>query len=155
MDALEKRPYVLIAEDDPDDRKLLKEAFADRCRNCELHFVHNGEELLDFLSARALKDRIANSYIFPHLLLLDLNMPLKDGREALLEIRADQKYATIDIVILSTSESPEDRIFCMQNGAREYLIKPPGYLQLLELVSGLSVYLQPEKHVSDKPENYE
>lgn len=155
MDALEKRPYVLIAEDDPDDRELLKEAFADRCRDCDLQFVQNGEELLDFLATRAQKGTVATGYVFPHLLLLDLNMPLKDGREALLALKADEQYAAIDIVILSTSESPEDRVFCMKHGAREYLIKPPGYTQLLELVARLSVYLRPENHEPYKPEHHE
>lgn len=149
MNIPEVRPFVLIAEDDPDDRKLLREAFADRCPHCELHFVRNGEELLEFLATRTTNGPITARSGFPHLLLLDLNMPLKDGRETLIELQRNRQYAGIATVVLSTSDSTEDRLFCLTNGAGEYLIKPPGYTQLLDLVSALSVYLKTDKHLPD------
>ncbi|MBC7183921.1 MAG: response regulator, partial [Marinobacter sp.] len=93
-------PRILIAEDDPDDRLLLSEAFAERFADSELTFVQNGEELLATLAGG---DRSR-----PDLILLDLNMPLKDGRATLHELKTDPLLQQIPAIILTTSMAEED-----------------------------------------------
>jgi CheY-like chemotaxis protein len=137
MNSVDKEPVVLIADDDPDDRMMIQEAFTERCPGCRLCFVQDGEELMAFLSDRAAHPDAGH---IPDLLMLDLNMPLKDGREALVEIKANHRYRTMPAVVMTTSASEEDRQFCLENGADRYIVKPPGYTELLEVVAALKPY---------------
>lgn len=130
------RASILIAEDDPDDQLMLQDAFCEAGPNCELHFVGNGVELLNYL-AGAEQDQDS---LLPDLLLLDLNMPLKDGRQALKELRANPAFTTLPVVVLTTSSSEEDKSACMADGANGYLVKPPSYTELLNIVTSLQHY---------------
>ncbi|MGM0951535.1 MAG: response regulator [Pseudomonadota bacterium] len=127
---------ILIAEDDPDDQLMLQDAFEESCRHCELRFVCDGVELLDCLTVI---NQNADSQL-PDLLLLDLNMPLKDGRQALLEIRANPAFSTLPVVVMTTSKSDEDRTDCLAEGANDYLVKPTTYRELLTTVQSLKTY---------------
>ena len=106
----------LIAEDDPDDRFLMNQAFRDIGSCGELRFVEDGEELMNYL-------RRSGNYADPTfsprpgLILLDLSMPKKDARQALVEIRADRDLALIPVAILTTSNEMEDTIQCQKAGA--------------------------------------
>ncbi len=100
---------ILMADDDADDRQMTKEAFAESLLANDLHFVEDGVELMDYLCRRGKYSDPATSP-FPGLLLLDLNMPRKDGREALREIKADPKLKHIRVVVLTTSKAEEDII---------------------------------------------
>lgn len=133
MYSVDSNPVVLVADDDPDDRQLIQEAFTDRRPDCRLYFVHNGAELMAFLSDK-------NP---PDLVLLDLNMPLMDGREALVEIRGNPRFQTMSIVVMTTSGSDEDKGFCLENGANFFIVKPPRYTELLELIEALAPYFTP------------
>jgi CheY-like chemotaxis protein len=97
----------LIAEDDPDDRFLIKEAFQESLLTNSLYFVQDGVELLDYLRRQG---KFANPVDAPpaDLILLDLNMPRKDGREALAEIKSDPHLRYIPVVVLTTSKAEED-----------------------------------------------
>jgi len=74
------------------------------------------------------------------MLLLDLNMPLKDGRESLIELRNNALFKQIPTVVMTTSESDEDKQFCLANGANDYLVKPSSYTKLLDAVESLQPY---------------
>jgi len=122
---------ILIADDDDDDRLLTSDAFrASRFAN-PLYFAHDGEELMDYLRHRG---RFAPPVPSPRpgLLLLDLNMPRKDGREALREIKGDPELSSIVVVVLTTSETPQDveRIYSL--GANSYISKPVTFDALIE-----------------------
>ncbi len=132
-----KLAVVLIADDDPDDRLLIREAFEERCRACTLYFVQNGDEVLRFLRQPAPRPGRSHPGRLPDLILLDLNMPLKDGRETLREIKADPLLQAIPTVILTTSRDEDDISSCRQQGASGYLIKPTRYSELLDLVTQL------------------
>src|SRR3954467_6028283 len=93
---------ILMADDDPDDRQLTKEAFAEARLANDLRFVEDGVELLDYLNRRGKFAAPATSPR-PGLILLDLNMPRKDGREALEELKQDPRLRTIRVVVLTTS----------------------------------------------------
>lgn len=130
---------ILIAEDDSDDRKLLQEAFAQALLPSDLRFVRDGEELLDYLHRRG-------AYVAPasapraSLLLLDLNMPRKDGREALQEIKADPRFHTLRVIILSTSKAQEDIAHTYRLSATSYIAKPATFEGLIDIVKSLGKY---------------
>jgi len=131
--------HILIADDDPDDCLLIREAF-NECRVANpLHFVHNGEELMDYLKRRPpyTDDK---EHPLPGLILLDLNMPLKDGREALMEIKAGKQLRAIPVVILTTSSAEEDIVHSYQAGGSSYITKPASFSGLLKVVKALSNY---------------
>src|SRR5579885_1612044 len=98
---------ILMADDDADDRQMTKEAFEESHLANDLRFVEDGVELMDYLQRRGRYADPASSPR-PGLILLDLNMPRKDGREALAEIKADLRLRDIRVVILTTSKAEED-----------------------------------------------
>jgi CheY-like chemotaxis protein len=130
---------VLMADDDPDDRFLTKEAFAELQLDNELRFVHDGEQLIDYLYRRGLYSD-PDKFPLPGLILLDLNMPKKGGLEALKEIKAGPNLCDIPIVILTTSKSEDDILRAYEAGANSFLIKPVSFEALLRLVKILTTY---------------
>jgi CheY-like chemotaxis protein len=128
-----------MADDDPDDRQMAKEAFEESQLANDLRFVENGNELLDYLRRRGkYKDPAISPR--PGLILLDLNMPKKDGRQALQEIKADPKLRQIRIIVLTTSNAPEDIRHCYDLTASSYITKPVTFEALLEVVKTLGKY---------------
>lgn len=130
---------ILMADDDPDDRLMAREAFRE-CALCgRLEFAEDGEELMDYLQRRGrFADR--ERYPAPALILLDLNMPRKDGREALREIRADPRLCAIPVVVLTTSAAEEDIARSYVDGANSYISKPASFDGLREVVRSLGNY---------------
>ena len=98
-----------------------------------MRFVPNGVELIRFLF-RQLKAPESVATFLPDLILLDLNMPLKDGRQALLEIESESGFQQIPIAVLTTSSDPEDAEFCRAHGARYFLSKPTTYSELARMI---------------------
>lgn len=130
---------ILMADDDADDRMLTQEAFEENKLANELYFVVDGEELIDYLNRRGAYENPADSPR-PGLILLDLNMPRKDGREALREIREDPKLRSIPIVVLTTSKAEEDIFKTYEMGVNSYMPKPVTFESLTELVRVLAQY---------------
>ena len=130
---------ILVADDDPDDRMLTKDAL-DECRLAnEVHFVENGEELMDYLYRRGRFEHLKKN-LLPGLILLDLNMPKKDGREALKEIRSDPALRRIPIVVLTTSKAEEDILRTYELGVNSFIIKPVTFESLVDIVKTLAKY---------------
>lgn len=130
---------ILLADDDPDDRQLSREALAE-CRLAnDIHFVEDGEQLLDYLLRRGEYVRLADDPL-PGLILLDLNMPRKDGREALKEIKADPRLRRIPIVVLTTSKAEEDILRTYDLGVNSYITKPVTFESLVEIIKVLGRY---------------
>ncbi len=135
-----KKPItILMADDDPDDRFMTKEAFKEAMLINDLRFVEDGEELLEYLYHRG-RYSDPESAPRPGLILLDLNMPRKDGREALAEIKADQDLRRIPIVILTTSKAEEDIIRTYDLGSNSYITKPVSFESLVTIMKALSKY---------------
>ncbi len=130
---------LLMADDDPDDRQLTREAFEENHLANDLRFVEDGEELLDYLNRRG-KYAAEGAAPVPGLILLDLNMPRKDGREALREIKADPRLKNIRVVILTTSKAEEDVIRSYDLSAASYITKPVTFERLVEVVQALGKY---------------
>jgi CheY-like chemotaxis protein len=130
---------IIMADDDPDDRELAREAFAE-CRLAnQLQFVEDGEELLDYLQRRGKYAKLPEAPL-PALILLDLNMPRKDGREALKEIKALPELKRIPIVVLTTSKAEEDILRTYDLGVNSYITKPVTFESLVETVKVLGKY---------------
>jgi CheY-like chemotaxis protein len=130
---------VLIADDDPDDRMLAQEAWEENRLVNDLHFVEDGEELMDYLHRRGRYTHLADAPL-PALILLDLNMPKKDGREALWEIKADPHLRRIPIVVLTTSEAEEDILRSYDLGVNSFITKPVTFVALVDVVETLARY---------------
>jgi len=130
---------ILMADDDADDRLLAKDALTECRLSNDLHFVENGEELLDYLQRRGKYANIADSPR-PGLILLDLNMPKKDGREALKEIKEDPRLCTIPVVVLTTSKADTDIGRIYELGANSFISKPVSFDSLVEVMKILGRY---------------
>ena len=130
---------ILIADDDQDDCLMTREAFTECRIHNPLHFVHDGEELMNYLKRRPPYED-ATRYPLPGLILLDLNMPRMDGREALLAIKGDSLLRSIPVVILSTSSADEDILRSYAIGVNSFITKPASFSGLLEVVRNLGRY---------------
>ena len=128
---------ILVAEDDLDDREFTQDAFEEVHAN-ELHFVDDGQQLIDYLTH-------SNGYMpetapRPGLILLDLNMPKKDGREALAEIKSNPDLRSIPVIVLTTSKDQDDIYRSYQLGAASYITKPPTFEGLVQAVKTIRDY---------------
>jgi CheY-like chemotaxis protein len=130
---------ILMADDDPDDRELTRDALAESRLANELRFVQDGVELMDYLHHRGAYGRGASAPR-PGVILLDLNMPRKDGREALREIKADPELRAIPVVVLTTSRAEEDIARSYELGANSFISKPVTFDGLVSVVRGLGQY---------------
>ncbi len=139
MDNKVKSVAILMADDDEDDRLMAKEALDEARLVNDFHFVEDGEELLDYLYHRGKYANPANSPR-PGLILLDLNMPKKDGREALKEIKSDPELRQIPIVVLTTSKAEEDVLRTYDLGVNSYITKPVTFEGLVEVMKSLTQY---------------
>lgn len=126
---------ILVADDDADDRFLIKEAFEESSLANTLDFVEDGVELMDYL-----KSSYAGDKELPGLILLDLNMPKKDGREALKEIKSDPTLKRIPVVVLTTSKAEEDIFRTYDLGVNSFITKPVTFDGLVEVIQSLSNY---------------
>jgi CheY-like chemotaxis protein len=124
---------ILMADDDVDDRDLTRDAMRKNQLNGELKWVEDGEELLDYLKQRGRFTDPGESPR-PGIILLDLNMPRMNGREALREIKADPELRRIPIIILSTSSADADVLSSYELGANCFITKPSTFEQLVDVV---------------------
>lgn len=130
---------ILCAEDDMDDRLLLQDALAASDSGIKIRFVDDGLELLDYLRRRG--DWIdPTDSPTPSLVLLDLNMPRMDGRQALVALKADPILRRIPVVVLTTSGADSDVARSYDDGANSYLVKPVTFRSLVEVMRELSRY---------------
>ncbi len=120
---------ILIADDDKDDRYFASLAFREAGLNHTVNFVKDGEELMEYLQL--------NSHALPDLILLDLNMPKKDGRIALKEIKSDSRFKKLNVVIFSTFISVEDKLYTTSLGASKHITKPFDFSELVEKIKSV------------------
>lgn len=126
--------YVLMADDDKDDIALMEEAFERKKINEKLVAVRNGNDLLHYLSS------ITDTASWPQLILLDLNMPDKNGKETLMAIKQNLSLKSIPVVIFSTSGEDSQIKECYALGANSYIVKPAGFEKLLSTVETIHSY---------------
>jgi CheY-like chemotaxis protein len=129
---------ILIADDDLDDCEMIRDALKESRLLNEVHFVHDGEQLLEFLFKQC--DLPASEKKWPGLILLDLNMPKMDGREVLKELKKHPDLHKIPVIVLTTSQAEEDIMRSYNLGANSFITKPIEFQKLVELMSGLGRY---------------
>ena len=130
---------ILYAEDDPDDRMLTADALRESRLANRLVMVEDGTELMDYLRREGRWSDPASSPR-PGIILIDLNMPKMDGREALAAIKADQRFASIPVVILTTSHAEADIVRSYEIGANSYIAKPVTFEGLVQVMADLGRY---------------
>jgi two-component system response regulator len=130
---------ILMADDDPDDRDLAEAALQESRLANQLHFVEDGEQLMAYLRNQPpYEDKAAHPR--PGLILLDLNMPRKDGREALAEIKADPRLRPIPVIVLTTSRAEEDVFRSYDLGVNSFISKPVTFDGLVQVMRVLGRY---------------
>jgi CheY-like chemotaxis protein len=135
----DKNPLILIADDDEDDRMFTKEAFDENFKEKEIRFVIDGVDLMDYLRR---KNKYADPTTSPRpsIILLDLNMPKMDGREALREIKSDPDLRTIPVVILTTSKAEQDVLRTYDMGVNCFITKPVSFTSFVEVTRTIGHY---------------
>ena len=130
---------ILMADDDEDDQLMARDAFETNRLHNVLYFVKDGIELMNYLRRQGNFSDPSTSPR-PGLILLDLNMPLMDGREALKEIKSDPELHSIPIVVLTTSSAEEDIIKTYEYGVNSFITKPVTFLGLVEAIKQIGIY---------------
>lgn len=139
MDLKAKSIHIVIAEDDEEDRMLTREAMIESRVKNTVHFVEDGEYLMDYLHNKGqYEDK--SKFPIPGLILLDLNMPRKDGREALKEIKSNEHLKRIPVVILTTSKAEEDIIRTYDLGVNSFITKPVTFEGMINVMKTLGTY---------------
>lgn len=128
-----KDKIILIAEDDADDRLLIKEAFEENQTSAMIIFFENGEELLNYLKDFS-KEEAA---ILPDLFILDLNMPKTNGKEVLKYLKEQNIFREIPVIILTTSKSKEEENNVLSMGAAGFFTKPSSFTELVDLTASI------------------
>lgn len=129
---------ILMADDDPDDKMLMKEALAVSELPHTIEFVENGAELMEYLHKTG-KYTLETAFR-PDLILLDLNMPKMDGREALRLIKSDTDLRRIPVIVLTTSRAEEDIFQTYDSGVNSFISKPVRFLELVEVTREIGKY---------------
>lgn len=122
---------ILIVDDDADDREIIKDAFATSQSNFDYIFFENGDRLMDYLSS-------CDENNWPSLIMLDLNMPGKDGRVSLREIKTDKRLHTIPVIIFTTSSSQRDKTMSYDLGANCFVTKPDTFDNLSDIAGSIA-----------------
>ena len=130
---------ILIADDDIDDCEMIRDALKESRLLNDLYFVKDGEDLMSYLHHQG-KYEDREKYPQPGLILLDLNMPRKDGREALKEIKGDEHLRQIPVVILTTSQAEEDIFRTYNLGVNSFITKPVAFENLVQIMRDLGQY---------------
>ena len=136
--SLTKPIHILLADDDEDDRFLTREAFRQQFPVSEMEFVEDGEELMEYLRRTGRYE--TSEHLLPELILLDLNMPRKDGREALQEIKTDHQLRHIPVIVLSTSDAQDDIEKSYFWGANSFITKPSSFQKLMDVTNAIGQY---------------
>jgi CheY-like chemotaxis protein len=130
---------ILMADDDEDDCRLAQDALESSRVLNEIRFVHDGEELLQYLRRQGAYTDPASAPA-PGLVLLDLNMPRMDGREALAEIKSDKDLRRFPVVVLTTSRAEEDIFWSYDLGVNSFVVKPISFDDLVVIFKSLTEY---------------
>lgn len=143
---------IVIADDDVDDCLLLREALEENGLVSGIHFVGDGEELLEYLRREG-RHAESNTVPCPLLILLDLNMPRMDGREALADIKSDPRLRHIPVIVLTTSATDEDISHTYALGANSFIVKPATFAALVQVMNRVIQYWLTTVQLPPHPKN--
>jgi CheY-like chemotaxis protein len=129
---------ILIADDDADDRMFLEQAMRQNGYDQDIRFVEDGEELMEYLKRQGRYNE--SNAPWPNMLILDLNMPRKNGFQALSEIKDDPKLRRLPVIVMTTSSADEDVVKTYNLGVNSFVTKPFNFNRLVEMVGTLKTY---------------
>ena len=127
--------HILVVDDDQEDQLILLEYFRDCGKEQQVKFFKNGLEAINYLT------EIPSGGALPNLIVLDLNMPILNGTQTLLEIKRNQRLKDIPVIIFSTSENENERRKCISFGAEEYVVKPSTFNEGLNMIRKFTGYI--------------
>ena len=128
---MKRKHSIVIVDDDADDREIIRDAFESTINEQEYIFIENGDKLLAYLAEQ-------NNTTTPSLIMLDLNMPGKDGRETLKEIKTNTRFHHIPTIVFTTSSSQRDKQIVYELGANCFITKPDTFNKLIDLADCIS-----------------
>jgi len=128
----------MMADDDPDDQMIVEEGWKENAVSCDLKFVDDGQALIDYLNN--LKEKPEGERIFPCVILLDLNMPIKDGRQTLKEIKEDASLHKIPVIAFTTSKTKADIEQSYEFGANSFVTKPSRFEDVVHTLKSICEY---------------
>ena len=134
-----KRFTILVVDDDEEDRMLTKEGIEESSLDCDLQFVEDGEQAMEYLLNKGTFKSKAK-FPVPKLILLDLNMPKKDGREVLAEIKQHPVLKKIPVIVLTTSNSPDDISQMYQSGVNSFITKPVSFSGMVQAMTSIKQF---------------
>lgn len=130
---------IHMCDDDPDDQLLVSDALEEARLANQIDFTSNGKELLQYLNREEPYAHLIDQPL-PGLILLDLNMPIMDGREVLDKLKKDEKFRSIPVIVLTTSKAEEDIARSYGMGVNSFIIKPVSFESLVEMISTVTNY---------------
>lgn len=128
--------YILFIDDDEEDHLIMFEYFKDLGKEKQIKFIRNGQEALGTLA------RVPEGEALPKLIVIDLNMPVLNGKETLQQLKSNKRFKDIPVMIFSTSENEHEKRKCYSLGAQEYLVKPTTYADGLTIAEKFVRYLE-------------
>jgi CheY-like chemotaxis protein len=126
---------IIVVDDDVEDQIILLEYFKETGTEKFVKFLSNGKEAIKYL------EKVADNNSLPHLIVLDLNMPILNGTQTLIQVKRDMRYKDIPIIIFSTSENESEKRKCLSMGALEYLVKPTTYDEGVKMIEKFNSYI--------------
>lgn len=139
MSVAEQTRTILMVDDDAEDCMLVRDAIRETGRRCELRFVRDGEELDEYIHRTGEYEQ-AGAAPRPDLILMDLKMPRKDGRDTLRDLKADASWRRIPVIVLTSSAAEDDVDFCYSLGVNSYFRKPSNFRDLVALLDMIGKY---------------
>lgn len=129
-------PQIIVVDDDQEDHFILLEYFKDCGKDQYVKFLRNGQEALQYLEKFQ-----SDASQLPKLIVLDLNMPVLNGTQTLIQIKNNRQLKHIPVIIFSTSENENEKRKCLSFGAREYLVKPSTFNEGLRLIEKFTAFI--------------
>ena len=133
------KPVLLLAEDNPADQTLIKRTIQKNAVNCDLRIVADGERTMDYLNHIGEYITLKNSPK-PHIVILDLNMPKKDGRRVIQEMKSDPRFSDIPIIVFTTSSHKKDVVVCYELGCSSFITKPANPHEFMDAIKEICSY---------------
>jgi CheY-like chemotaxis protein len=130
------QPQIIIVDDDHEDQLIMLEYLKESGHDANVQFMQNGRQLINYL------EQLPEGASLPPLIVMDLNMPIVNGTQTLMNIKRNQRFRDVPVIILSTSENENEKRKCLSLGAVEYLVKPSTYDEGSRLVEKFTAYIQ-------------
>lgn len=132
---MNRRHQILFVDDDPEDHLIMLDYFRDCGKDDQIIFQKNGQEAIAYL------EQLPDDFLLPRLIVLDLNMPILNGTQTLIQIKRNKRFKHIPVIIFSTSENENEKRKCLSFGALDYLVKPSSFAEGLKVTQRFTAFM--------------